>query len=137
MFESWWKQQVSSGQKFLEEEAKRTEPIKIDKTITFNMLLPDNPEIILGKDITPNDVATLLVRTIINLDATQYIEKLTSLGFADVAYRLGKLTQEKTSAAFDILLAHENSIKETNSKNDDSPIVSPMEPLNQQWNTQP
>ncbi len=104
-----------------------------DRTISVDMTDILNPRIKLGKLITPNDVATYIVRTAINMDAKQYVEGLAINGHTDIEYRLGTLTTSKMNDVLtkflDDATKPEQAITDAMSMSEsdnDEPVVSPM-----------
>ena len=99
-----------------------------DKKIIIDMLDVANPKVTIGKDVTPNDIATFVVRTAVNMDAAQYIHGLEATGHTDVAYRLGTLTTAKMevvlNASVDEMISASNTTLETDMSNE--PLISPM-----------
>jgi len=99
-----------------------------DKKIIIDMLDVTNPKVTIGKDVTPNDIATFVVRTAVNMDAAQYIHGLEATGHTDVAYRLGTLTTAKMevvlNASVDEMISASSATSETEAS--DEPLISPM-----------
>lgn len=110
---------------------RKSEPKKevftIDKKITIDLTEINSPKITVGKNITPDDIATFIVRSSLNLDAKQYVDAMKEIGYVNAAFLLGSLTQQKmqeSTAAILSLLEKEATEKAEKS---DDPIISPLQ----------
>lgn len=97
-----------------------------DKKITIDMLDIVNPKVTIGKDVTPNDIATFIVRTAVNMDAAQYIHGLEATGHTDVAYRLGTLTTAKMEVILNESVDEMISAASNVEVDANEPLISPI-----------